>query len=103
MASLGHQSLPPTDLGRVDEEMVLPGGRLSQYERVKRMAQIVSLLMFKESALILNDAQRSFTTKFCTFSIISGVQDEIGLPLRWSSLPSKTRLRHIKTFDLPKQ
>ncbi|GFW88911.1 HTH_Tnp_Tc3_2 domain-containing protein [Trichonephila clavipes] len=24
MASLGHQSLPPTNLGRVDEEMVLP-------------------------------------------------------------------------------
>ncbi|GFW50591.1 hypothetical protein TNCV_2888931 [Trichonephila clavipes] len=29
MAYLGHQSLPPTDLGRVDEEMASPGGRLS--------------------------------------------------------------------------
>ncbi|GFU45586.1 uncharacterized protein TNCV_4494451 [Trichonephila clavipes] len=27
MASLGHQSLPPTNLGRVDEEMTSPGGR----------------------------------------------------------------------------
>ncbi|GFX55319.1 uncharacterized protein TNCV_3968731 [Trichonephila clavipes] len=27
MASLGHQSLPPTDLGRVDEEMASRGGR----------------------------------------------------------------------------
>ncbi|GFW80380.1 hypothetical protein TNCV_2945121 [Trichonephila clavipes] len=27
---LGRQSLPPTDLGRVDEEMALPGGRPSQ-------------------------------------------------------------------------
>ncbi|GFT53104.1 hypothetical protein TNCV_4232361 [Trichonephila clavipes] len=26
MASLGHQSLPPIDLGRVDEEMASPGG-----------------------------------------------------------------------------
>ncbi|GFU43730.1 hypothetical protein TNCV_651481 [Trichonephila clavipes] len=26
MASLGHQSLPPTNLGRVDEEMVPPVG-----------------------------------------------------------------------------
>ncbi|GFS50758.1 hypothetical protein TNCV_4847041 [Trichonephila clavipes] len=25
MASLGHQSLPPTNLGREDEEMVFPG------------------------------------------------------------------------------
>ncbi|GFT43108.1 uncharacterized protein TNCV_5119681 [Trichonephila clavipes] len=30
MASLGHQSLPPTILGRVDEEMASPGGRLLQ-------------------------------------------------------------------------
>ncbi|GFV76809.1 hypothetical protein TNCV_4730291 [Trichonephila clavipes] len=27
MASLGHQSLPPTDLGRVDEEMASPGAQ----------------------------------------------------------------------------
>ncbi|GFW40365.1 hypothetical protein TNCV_1019231 [Trichonephila clavipes] len=27
MASLGHQSLPPTDLGRADEEMASPGCR----------------------------------------------------------------------------
>ncbi|GFY28476.1 uncharacterized protein TNCV_1971291 [Trichonephila clavipes] len=27
MASLGHQSLPPTNLGRVDEEMASPSGR----------------------------------------------------------------------------
>ncbi|GFX84331.1 calcium permeable stress-gated cation channel 1 [Trichonephila clavipes] len=27
MASLGHQTLPPTKLGRVDEEMAFPGGR----------------------------------------------------------------------------
>ncbi|GFX46187.1 hypothetical protein TNCV_2298361 [Trichonephila clavipes] len=27
MASLGHQSLPPTDLGRVEEEMAFPGVR----------------------------------------------------------------------------
>ncbi|GFW93717.1 hypothetical protein TNCV_4542441 [Trichonephila clavipes] len=27
MASLGHQSLPLTDLGEVDEEMASPGGR----------------------------------------------------------------------------
>ncbi|GFS80704.1 hypothetical protein TNCV_86311 [Trichonephila clavipes] len=27
MACLGHQSLSPTDLGRVDEEMASPGGR----------------------------------------------------------------------------
>ncbi|GFY03242.1 hypothetical protein TNCV_1172021 [Trichonephila clavipes] len=29
MAGLGHQSLPPTDLGRVDEEMASPGGRVA--------------------------------------------------------------------------
>ncbi|GFT46366.1 uncharacterized protein TNCV_3127141 [Trichonephila clavipes] len=27
MESLGHQSLPPTNLGRVDEEIASPGGR----------------------------------------------------------------------------
>ncbi|GFV25786.1 transposable element Tcb2 transposase [Trichonephila clavipes] len=31
MASLGNQSLPLTDLGRADEEMASPGGRLSQW------------------------------------------------------------------------
>ncbi|GFW45235.1 hypothetical protein TNCV_4733431 [Trichonephila clavipes] len=31
MSSLGHQSLPPTDLCRVDEEMVSPGGRPIHY------------------------------------------------------------------------
>ncbi|GFU88991.1 hypothetical protein TNCV_2894391 [Trichonephila clavipes] len=30
MASLGHQSLHPTDLGRVDEEMASTGGEPSQ-------------------------------------------------------------------------
>ncbi|GFV22026.1 hypothetical protein TNCV_4527111 [Trichonephila clavipes] len=33
MASLGHQSLPPTDLGRVDEEMASPSGG---YHRVSK-------------------------------------------------------------------
>ncbi|GFW60682.1 hypothetical protein TNCV_570281 [Trichonephila clavipes] len=28
MAGLGQPSLPPTDLGRVDEEMASPGGRV---------------------------------------------------------------------------
>ncbi|GFS88878.1 hypothetical protein TNCV_3569731 [Trichonephila clavipes] len=31
MASLGHQSVPPTDLGQVNEEMASPGGRLLQW------------------------------------------------------------------------
>ncbi|GFY27241.1 hypothetical protein TNCV_2068621 [Trichonephila clavipes] len=29
--SLGHQSLTPTELGRVDEELASPGGRSSQH------------------------------------------------------------------------
>ncbi|GFX31647.1 transposable element Tcb1 transposase [Trichonephila clavipes] len=32
MASLGYQSLPPTDLGQVDEEMASPGDRSLKYE-----------------------------------------------------------------------
>ncbi|GFX44489.1 hypothetical protein TNCV_4713151 [Trichonephila clavipes] len=30
MDALGHQSLPPTNLGRVEEEMASPSGRLPQ-------------------------------------------------------------------------
>ncbi|GFU98076.1 hypothetical protein TNCV_233511 [Trichonephila clavipes] len=38
--SLGHQSLPPTDLGRVDEEMDSPGGRpLQWYQNMTRQKQ----------------------------------------------------------------
>ncbi|GFS84549.1 hypothetical protein TNCV_4607091 [Trichonephila clavipes] len=46
MASLGHQSLPPTNIGRVDEEMASPGERLSQTERRKRLGICWTLATF---------------------------------------------------------
>ncbi|GFW93463.1 hypothetical protein TNCV_46661 [Trichonephila clavipes] len=35
--SLGHQSLPPTNLGRVDKEMASPSLRLSQSKTLKNL------------------------------------------------------------------
>ncbi|GFW38804.1 hypothetical protein TNCV_3881711 [Trichonephila clavipes] len=45
MASLGHQSLPPTDLGRVNEEMASPGGRIPLNNRKKCLAAEFELIM----------------------------------------------------------
>ncbi|GFS90952.1 hypothetical protein TNCV_4192751 [Trichonephila clavipes] len=37
---LGHKSLPPPDLGRVDEEKASPGGRPLQSKQKVRRSQI---------------------------------------------------------------
>ncbi|GFX89350.1 hypothetical protein TNCV_2201921 [Trichonephila clavipes] len=48
MASLGYQSLPPTNLGRVDEEMASVGGRLSEtnnrYEFQQTLAEVTEAM-----------------------------------------------------------
>ncbi|GFW57793.1 hypothetical protein TNCV_2927121 [Trichonephila clavipes] len=42
---LGHQSLPPTDLGRVDEEMASSGGRSSHIFVDKHLQHIDRLFV----------------------------------------------------------
>ncbi|GFS84638.1 uncharacterized protein TNCV_4607591 [Trichonephila clavipes] len=45
--SLGHQSLPPTNIGRVDEEMASPGGRKSDSPSLKgNVSPIDSVCLF---------------------------------------------------------
>ncbi|GFU60009.1 uncharacterized protein TNCV_3237911 [Trichonephila clavipes] len=76
MASLGHQSLPPTNLGRVDEEMASPGGRPLQcnqqnyarwtvkyYDNLLKVAQTHSDLYeeFKQSRFGIKRATKPFS------------------------------------------
>ena len=67
------------------------------------MNPIVFRFMFRTFFIIFREAFRLFTIKSQTFSMISGVQTETGLPACSSSssdyLPPKIRLYHTKTFN----
>ncbi|GFT23320.1 hypothetical protein TNCV_2016141 [Trichonephila clavipes] len=51
MASLGHQSLPPTDLGRVDEEMASPEQIMEIIKRSKSEPERKRIRMATEEDL----------------------------------------------------
>jgi hypothetical protein len=58
--------------------------------------------MFKDSAIILDAIRRSFLTKSATAAMFTSVQVDFGWPLlsspSTSSLPSRNREYHLKTF-----
>jgi len=59
--------------------------------------------MFKDSAIILDAIQRSFLTKSATAAMFTSVHVDFGRPplssSSTSSLPSRNRECHTKTFD----
>ncbi|GFU49108.1 hypothetical protein TNCV_2310521 [Trichonephila clavipes] len=52
MASLSHQSLTPTELGRVDEDMASPGGRLSQHVDLRSRNHLCKEARYAEISVI---------------------------------------------------
>ncbi|GFX36609.1 hypothetical protein TNCV_2031891 [Trichonephila clavipes] len=52
MGSLGHPSLPPTDLGRLDDEEASPGVRPLQESMMLGMAKVVFSILLSDMMAI---------------------------------------------------
>jgi hypothetical protein len=76
--------------------------KISRAEIVSKSEELV-LGMFKDSALNIDAIRRSFLTKLATAAMFSSVQVDFGQPplssSATSSLASRNRECHIKTFD----
>jgi hypothetical protein len=77
--------------------------RLSLSQILVQNPKNYSLGMFKDSAIILSAIRRSFLTKSATAAVFTSVRVDFGRPLlsssSTSSLPSRNREYHLKTFD----
>ena len=68
-----------------------------------RIRRTTVLGVFKDSVIILDAIRRSFLTKSATAAMFTSVQVDFGWPplssSSTSSLPSRNREYHLKTFD----
>ncbi|GFY25297.1 hypothetical protein TNCV_2484171 [Trichonephila clavipes] len=90
MASLGHQSLHPTNLGRVDEEMVSPVIRnISFFIRVQNMIFVRE--PFSSNGLPSPAVERSLFDTSNYIRLVSGVgfSHDPTLPVRGQKMGSR--------------